>query len=118
MLLFVLGACAIALTVAAVSFLMTKKRLVDQQINQVISQKLMTRRDQLTVEVLDLREENGVMRNLLLDIAENEATANVVHDLPEDVITRIASTRVARRRELLAEVEAVIRSSETEDASM
>jgi hypothetical protein len=118
MLLFVLGACAVALTFAAISLMAAKRRLVDHEIDAVIARKLETRRDAMAEEVLDLREANGVMRNLLMDIAENEATANIVHDLPEQVTTRIASTRVARRRELLAETEAVLRASYAGDASM
>lgn len=118
MLFFVLGACAVALTFAAINLMAAKKRLVEQQIDQVIARKLAAQRDEMTVEILDLREANGVMRNLLMDIAENEATAKVVNDLPEDVMTRIATNRAARRRELLAEVDAVLRSDEMIDASM
>lgn len=118
MLFVVFGACAVALTFAAISLMAAKRRLVDHEIEAVIAKKLSTRRDALTQEVLDLREANGVMRNLLMDIAENEATANIVNDLPEPVTTRIASTRVARRRELLAETEAVLKASYAKDASM
>ncbi|MDB5551951.1 MAG: uncharacterized protein JWL86_1935 [Rhizobium sp.] len=118
MLFFVFGACAVALTFAAINLMAAKKRLVDHEIDQVIAEKLVTQRDAMTVELLDLRETNGVMRNLLMDIAENEATAKVVNDLPEDVMTRIATNRAARRRELLAEVDAVLRSDQLIDASM
>ena len=118
MLFFVLGACAVTLTFAAINLMATKKRLVNHEIDQVIAQKLVTHRDAMTIELLDLRETNGVMRNLLMDIAENEATAKVVNDLPEEVMTRIATNRTARRRELLAEVDAVLRSEEMTDASM
>lgn len=118
MLFLVLGACAVALTFAGVSLLAAQKRLVEQQIHEIVARKLVASRDALAVEVLDLREENGVMRNLLLDIAENEATANVVNDLPEQILTRISSNRIARRRELLAEVDAVLRSCQPTDASM
>lgn len=118
MLFFILGACAVALTFAGVGLLAAKKRLVERQIDEIIARKLSTGRDAMTVEILDLREENGVMRNLLMDIAENEATAKVVDHLPEDVMTRIATTRTARRRELLAEVDAVLCSCQPADASM
>ena len=118
MLFFILGACAMALTFAGVGLLAAKKRLVERQIDEIIARKLSTGRDAMTVEILDLREENGVMRNLLMDIAENEATAKVVDHLPEDVMTRIATTRTARRRELLAEVDAVLCACQPDDASM
>jgi hypothetical protein len=118
MLLFVVAACAVVLTFAAVGLLSAKKRLVEQQINEIVARKLASSREALTVEVLDLREANSVMRNLLLDIAENEATAKVVNDVPEGVLTRITENRLTRRRELLAEVDAVLRSSDLVDASM
>jgi hypothetical protein len=116
MLFFVLGACAVVLTFAAISLLAAQKRLAEKRIEEIVARKLATSRDDLATEVLDLREENGVMRNLLMDIAENEATANVVNDLPEQVMTRISSNRIARRRELLAEVDAVLQSCEPSQA--
>ena len=118
MLFVVLGACAVALTFAAISLMAAKRRLVDHEIEAMVARKLSTCRDALAQEVLDLREANGVMRNLLMDIAENEATAKIVNDLPAEVTTRIASTRAARRRELLAETEAVLRASYRHDASL
>ena len=114
----VLAACAVVLTFAVVGLLAAKKRLVEQQINEIVERKLASSREALTVEVLDLREANGVMRNLLIDIAENEATAKAVNDVPADVLTRITETRLARRRELLAEVDAVLRSCTLADAEM
>jgi hypothetical protein len=118
MLLVVLAACAVVLTFAAVGVLAAQKRLVEQQISDIVERKLASSREALTVEVMDLREANGVMRNLLIDIAENEATSRVVHDVPAEVLTRITEDRLARRRELLAEVEAVLRSCERADAAM
>lgn len=118
MFVFVLAACAVALTFAAVGLLAAKKRLVEQQITEIVERKLASSRDALTVEVLDLREANGVMRNLLMDIAENEATATVVNDVPAEVLTRITENRIVRRRELLAEVDAVLRSCTMVDAEM
>lgn len=118
MLLFVLGACAVALTFAAISLLAAKRRLVEQEIGQLIARKLATQRDAMKTQILDLNEANGVMRNLLIDIAEYEAMADVHSDLPEQVMTRIVADRTARRRELLAEVDAVLRSCRMADAEM
>ena len=118
MLVFVLAACAAVLAFAAVGLLAAKKRLVEQQIDEIVARKLASGREALTVEVLDLREANGVMRNLLMDIAENEATAKAVNDVPTEVLTRITENRLVRRRELLAEVDAVLRSYTMADASM
>lgn len=118
MLSFIVGACAIVLTFSVVGLLAAKKRLVEQRIDEIIARKFASGREALAVEVLDLQEANGVMRNLLVDIAENEATARVVNDLPEDVLTRITENRLVRRRELLAEVDAVLRADRMVDASM
>jgi hypothetical protein len=118
MVVVILAACAVVLTFSAVGLLAAKKRLVEQQINEIVGRKLAAGRDALTAEVLDLREENGVMRNLLIDIAENEATAKMVDDVPAEVLTRITENRLVRRRELLAEVDAVLRSCKMADAEM
>ena len=118
MLVLVLAACAVVFTFAAVALLAAKKRLVEHEIDEIVARKLASGREALTVELLDMREANGVMRNLLIDIAENEATAKAVNDVPAEVLTRITENRLARRRELLAEVDAVLRSSSMADAEM
>jgi ACT domain-containing protein len=72
----------------------------------------MTHRDRQTIEILNLREACGVMRNLLMDIAENEASLDQVNDrTPVDIKTKLVSSRDTRRRELCAEVDAVLESS-------
>jgi len=118
MLYVVLVGCAVVLTFAAVGLIAAQRRLVEQRIGEIVARKLACGRDALTLELGALREENGVMRNLLLDIAENEATAKVGSDLPEHVTTKIAENRIARRRALLGEVEMVLRARRTVDASM
>lgn len=118
MLYVVLVGCAVVLTFAAVGLIAAQRRLVEQRISEIVARKLACGREAMTLELTDLREENGVMRNLLLDIAENEATAKVGSDLPETVTTKIAENRIARRRALLGEVEMVLRSRRTVDASM
>jgi len=118
MLYVVLVGCAVVLTFAAVGLIAAQRRLVEQRISEIVARKLACSREALSLELADLREENGVMRNLLLDIAENEATAKVGSDLPEHVTTKIAEHRLARRRALLGEVEMVLRTRRTVDASM
>jgi hypothetical protein len=118
MLHVVLVGCAVVLTFAAVGLMAAQRRLVEQQITEIVARKLACSREALVVELGDLREENSVMRNLLMDIAENEATAKVGSDLPEHVTTRIAENRLARRSALLGEVEMVLRSGRMVDASM
>jgi hypothetical protein len=52
------------------------------------------------------------MRNLLMDIAENESSLDTVDaKTPQDLRTKLISNRDTRRRELCAEVDAVLRSS-------
>ncbi len=119
---FVVGFCAVLITVSLMEYLNAKKRLVDHKLDQIIAKKLMTHRDRQAIEILNLREACGVMRNLLLDIAENEASLDAVSArTPDDIKTKLISSRNARRRELCAEVDAVIRSSapsSSVDASM
>lgn len=118
MLYVILSACAVVLTFAAVGLLAAQKRLVDQQIDELVSRKLASGREAMAVEILDLKEANGVMRNLLIDIAENEAPAGARAELPAEVTTRLVADRDIRRRELLAEVDAVLRSWRMADAEM
>jgi hypothetical protein len=118
MLYVVLVGCAVVLTFAAVGLIAAQRRLVEQRINEIVTRKLACSRDALSLELAELREENGVMRNLLLDIAENEATAKIGSDLPEHVTTKIAENRIARRRALLGEVDMVLQLRRTVDASM
>ncbi|MBX9455820.1 MAG: hypothetical protein KL863_07205 [Rhizobium sp.] len=118
MLVLVLVACVVVLTFAVFGLIAAKTRLVEHEIEAIVTRKLASGREALAAEVLDLGEANAVMRNLLLDIAENEATADVVNDLPAEVLTRITENRLARRRELLAEVDAVLRACRMVDASM
>jgi hypothetical protein len=118
MVVVIVAACIVVLTFAVVSLLAAKKRLVEQQIEEIVARKLASGREAMAAEILDLGEANSVMRNLLIDIAENEATAEVRGDLPENVLTRIVADRTVRRRELLAEVDAVLRSCRMADAEM
>jgi hypothetical protein len=109
---FIVGFCAILLTISLMEYLNAKKRLVDHEIEGVIARKLRNRQDNQTIEVLNLREACGVMRNLLMDIAENEASLDAVSDkTPDQVRKRLVSIHETRRRELRAEVDAVLRSS-------
>ena len=109
---FVVGFCAVLLTLSLMDYLNAKKRLVDKQIEDIISRKLKTERDRQTVEILNLREACGVMRNLLMDIAENETSVAALDDkAPKGVRLRVIANRDSRRRELCAEVDAVLRSS-------
>ncbi len=53
-------------------FFTAKARLVEKTIEETIERKLS--KSPIHAELLRLREENGVMRNLLIDMVENEAS--------------------------------------------
>ena len=56
------------------------------------------------IELAELREENAVMRNLLLDLLENEAVFPVQSAPPSRVdLRRMGAAKVQRYREILAE---------------
>jgi hypothetical protein len=51
------------------------------------------------------------MRNLLLDIAENEASLrDLSPKMPHEMQVRLISDRILRRKELCAEIDALLRS--------
>jgi hypothetical protein len=61
-------------------------------------------------ELVRLREECCVLRNLLRDIAENEASLDGISaPMREEERVRLISDRIIRRRELCAEINAVVR---------
>lgn len=61
-------------------------------------------------ELIRLREECGVLRNLLRDIAENEASLDQMSaQMRDDERGRLISDRIVRRRELCAEITAAVR---------
>jgi hypothetical protein len=109
---FIIGFCAILLTVSLMEYLNAKKRLIDHQIDDVIARKLKKHHDNQMIEILNLREACSVMRNLLMDIAENESSLDAIDArTPQNLRTKLVSNRDTRRRELSAEVDAVLRSS-------
>ena len=90
----------------------TYNDLVDHEIEDVVARKLRSHQNSQTIEILNLREACGVMRNLLMDIAENEASLDPVTEKTSDQVRKkLVSNHEMRRRELRAEVDAVLRSS-------
>jgi hypothetical protein len=58
-----------------------------------------------------LQEQCLTMRNLLLDIAENEASLrDLSPKMPHDMQVRLISDRILRRKELCAEIDALLRA--------
>jgi hypothetical protein len=62
-------------------------------------------------ELSRLQEQCLTMRNLLLDIAENEASLHgLSQKMPHDMQVRLISDRILRRKELCAEIDALLRA--------
>lgn len=103
----VLSLCAVICTFFFSRHQAVKTRLVEKNINEVIARKLLTSKH--SVELNRLRDENGVMRNLIIDMVENEASLMGISDkTPAEEATRRVNARGQRRRELFAEAVVVL----------
>lgn len=103
----VISLCAVASTFFLARYLAVKTRLVEKDINEVIARKLLTSKH--SVELKRLQDENGVMRNLIIDMVENEASLmGMSEKTPADEATRRVNARGHRRRELFAEAVVVL----------
>jgi len=90
-----------------------KARLTQAVLDEAIARKLST--SPLNLEVMHLREQNMVMRNLLLDMVENEASFETDH--PKTEQARAFSARIQRRREIFGEAVFVLQQGERPQAS-
>ncbi|EJC80654.1 hypothetical protein Rleg4DRAFT_2289 [Rhizobium leguminosarum bv. trifolii WSM2297] len=90
-----------------------KAGLAQTILDDAIARKLST--SPLNLEVMRLREQNAVMRNLLLDMVENEASVET--DRPKTEQARAFSARTLRRREIFGEAVFVLEQSERPQAS-
>jgi hypothetical protein len=62
-----------------------------------------------SAELSRLREQCLVMKNLLRDVAENEASlSGMTAQTPHDEQVRLIADRIRRRKELCAEIDAVL----------
>jgi hypothetical protein len=62
-------------------------------------------------ELCRLQEQCLAMRNLLLDVAENEASLRELSPkMPHDLQVRLISDRILRRKELCAEIDAFFKA--------
>ncbi|WP_337270713.1 hypothetical protein [Oryzifoliimicrobium ureilyticus] len=100
----------IFLTFTVSRFFFVKTRLIEKKIDEVISRKLSA--SPVSAELNRLKEENGVMRNLLLDMLENEASLSNTTRMSETEKTRALSSRVQRRREICGEALLALQHSE------
>jgi uncharacterized protein YdcH (DUF465 family) len=102
MLYLILGLCAMVATVVHVSYWFKKHRLLDQEIDRAIQSKIMA--SPQMAELVHLREERMVMRNLLHDILDNETSLRLVTpEMSDDDKMRLMNLRNQRRRELFGE---------------
>lgn len=103
--------CAVVGTFFFARYWSAKTRLVEKNITDVIARKHLTSKH--SGELRRLREENGVMRNLLLDMVENETSVTAIHDgMPAADKTRIMNARSQRRHEIFGEAMFILENSE------
>jgi hypothetical protein len=109
-----LGVC----TFFVARFFAVKTRLVEKTIEETIARKLAAASPK--VEIVRLKEENGVMKNLLRDMVENEASSPGAMVKPTvEERDRIARIKALRRREIFGEAIYVLQQSEkAEDAAL
>ncbi|WP_426231729.1 hypothetical protein [Pararhizobium sp. DWP3-4] len=101
MLYLILAMSAIICTFFIGRFFAAKTRLVEKAIDDIVVRKLSNSRT--NIELSRLREQNGVMRNLLIDMLENEGpVVSAVAKTPSEQ-DRAAKARVQRRREIFGE---------------
>jgi hypothetical protein len=87
-----------------------KTRLVEKTIEETIERKLSV--SPMNIELVRLREENGVMRNLLIDMVENEASLPVAAKMSEVQRNRAINARTKRRKEVLGEAILVLQQAD------
>lgn len=102
MLSILVAVCAIVTTFTVSRYYLSRTRLVETEIEKVIARKFST--SERALELGKLREENAVMRNLLLDLVENETLMPISRaDRSKADFLHLKATKVQRYREILAE---------------
>ncbi|WP_413708813.1 hypothetical protein [Rhizobium sp. Rhizsp82] len=110
--LVIISAAVITLVATlAARYLLAKTRLTEKSIDAAIARRLHT--SPVLSEMRELRELNGVMRNILADLVENEELAV---RRPDDhrspaTRTRLVAMREARRREIYGEAILLLRQT-------
>ncbi|NNH43728.1 hypothetical protein HLI03_19045 [Rhizobium laguerreae] len=101
MLYLCLALCAMFLTFSVGRHLAAKTRLVEKTIEETIARKLSV--SPINIELARLKEENGVMRNLLIDMVENETSLSQTTHMSTADKARAENSRRLRRREIFGE---------------
>lgn len=82
-------------------FFAAKTRYMENDIDATIARKLST--SPVSVEMRRLTEENGVLRNLLIDMVENEASVPRQTSKTANEVDLAMKARTERRREIFGE---------------
>ncbi|WP_017965648.1 hypothetical protein [Rhizobium leguminosarum] len=101
MLYLCLAVCAMFLTFSVGRYLSARTRLVEKTIDETIARKLSM--SPIQIELARLKEENGVMRNLLIDMVENETSISQTTQMSTADKARAENSRRLRRREIFGE---------------
>lgn len=109
MLLVVITGCVVLATIFLVRHVAIKSRLVEKEIDRVIARKLSS--SKYVSEVTRLREDNLVMRNVLMDLLEDEtAFANLAATASPAENLGHRKVRLQRYKETLAEAAYILRN--------
>ncbi|MES4993104.1 hypothetical protein ABVB70_22555 [Agrobacterium radiobacter] len=88
--------------------------LVDHDIDKTIARKFAS--SGKAAELAELREQHAVMRNLLLDLIENEAAFPARQTtVSKDELSRMRADKIRRYREILAESRHVLQQHEAKN---
>ena len=104
-----LSVCAVVCTFFIGRFFAAKTRLVEENIDAVITRKLS--KSPVNLELLHLREQNGVLRNLLIDMLENESSIGPTLTKSRAEQDRAMKGRIQRRREIFGEAVFVLQQA-------
>lgn len=103
----IVAICALVTTFYVCRYYAAKALLVEQDIERAIARKFAS--SGKAIELANLKEENAVMRNLLLDLLENETSLPTqLPTVSKDDILRIKTDKIQRYREILAESQHVL----------
>ena len=104
-----LSLCAVVCTFFIGRFFAAKTRLVEENIDAVITRKLS--KSPVNLELLHLREQNGVLCNLLIDMLENESSVGPTLTRSRAEQDRAMKGRIQRRREIFGEAVFVLQQA-------
>jgi len=101
MLYLCLALCTMFLTFSVGRYLSARTRLVEKTIDETIARKLSE--SPIKIGLARMKEENGVMRNLLIDMVENETSLSQTTHMSKVDKARAENSRRLRRREIFGE---------------